>query len=369
MIREGTTKSRGDISPVAEKFESGDALRQGTTSVVPQRLQNESGALGPEGDSHRDSPVSPGFAAVSAARPVRGTQRMVDQMGWVFTRPRITLLEIAWRWIFAIPFLYVCWRQAQLIAIALPPDRAGMNLLDSQNPWISGVQLGVVWANYLPYVLHVVAWLAPAGFVAWSIIAGFGRALVFKRLEPGIPYRPLPIMFLQACWLALLMGIFAAWYASIQRIAATHLANPAAPDLVGYSIWAIFVSLGLFTLWTVISWPIAIAPILVLLERRSPLSALARSFRLGKTFTAKLIEINLAMGIVTLMLIVLAMVFSSAPVPFAEELGNGALHFALALSFLFYCVASDYFQVVRLKAFIGFWNIFRGQSAIEPNTL
>ncbi|HEV2132993.1 MAG TPA: hypothetical protein VGR47_01900 [Terracidiphilus sp.] len=295
------------------------------------------------------------------AHPIRGTQQMVDHMAWVFRRPRITLIEIAWRWVFSVPFIYVCWRQVQLIAIDLPPDRAGANLLNTQNPWVDGVQLGVVWTNYLPYVLHVLVWLVPVGIIAWSVMAGFGRALVFKRIEPDVPYRPLPIMVLQGCWLALLVGIFAAWYQCIQWIAATHITNPNAPDLVGYSVWAIFVSLGLFTLWTIISWPFTVSLILVLLEGRSVLSALAQSFRLGKTFTSKLIEINLTMGIVTLMLIVLAMVFSSAPVPFAQELGSGALHFAIALSFLFYCVASDYFQVVRLKAFAQFWHTFRAE--------
>lgn len=303
---------------------------------------------------------------VYAATPVRGTQQMVDHMGWVFRRPRITLIEIAWRWFFAIPFLYVCWRQIQLIAIALPRERAGVNLLNTQNPWIDGVQLGVVWMNYLPYILHVLAWLAPAGFIAWSIMSGFGRTLVLKRLEPDIPWRPFTVMLFQACWLGLLIGIFVGWYESIQWIAATHITDPSAPDLIGYAVWAIFVSLGLFTLWAVISWPFTVALVLALEERRSAASALAESFRLGKTFTAKLVEINLTMGIVTLMLIVLAMVFSSAPVPFAQEVGSGALHFAVALSFLFYCVASDYFQVVRLKAFIEFWHVFRGHSAIRP---
>lgn len=308
--------------------------------------------------------MTTGIYSTRAARPIRGTQQMVDHMAWVFRRPRITLIEIGWRWIFAIPFVYVCWRQIQLIAAALPPDEAGVKLLNSQNPWIDGVQLGVVWTNYLPYVLHVLAWLAPVGIITWSFMAGLGRALVLKRIEPDIPYRPLPIMVLQGCWLTLLIGVFAAWYQCIQWIAATHITDPKAPDLVGYSIWAIFVSLGLFTFWTVISWPFTVALILVLLERRSAFSALAQSFRLGRTFMSKLIEINLAMGVITLMLIVLAMVFSSAPVPFAEEVGSGAIHFAIALSFLFYCVASDYFQVVRLKAFAQFWRAFRGPSAI-----
>ena len=135
------------------------------------------------------------------------------------------------------------------------------------------------------------------------------------------------------------------------------------PDLVGYSVWAIFLSLGFFTAFALVSWPLSIAPFLVLLEKRSVFSALGQSFKLGRPFTSKLAEINLVMGIVKLSLMVLAMVFSAAPLPFAEELGAGALHAAIAVALVVYFVANDFFQVVRLKAFLEFWHIFRGSAA------
>ena len=75
--------------------------------------------------------------------------------------------------------------------------------------------------------------------------------------------------------------------------------------------------------------------------------------------TAKLVEINLVMGIVKLALIVLAMVLSAAPLPFSDQLGQDALHVVWAAAILFFVVASDYFQVVRLKGFIEFWKMFR----------
>jgi hypothetical protein len=71
------------------------------------------------------------------------------------------------------------------------------------------------------------------------------------------------------------------------------------------------------------------------------------------------VEINLVMGIVNLALIVLAMVLSAAPLPFSDELGQGALHGISAIAVVFYLVASDYFQVVRLKGFQEFWKMFR----------
>jgi len=41
-------------------------------------------------------------------------------MGWVFSRPSLTALEVGWRWLFGVPFLLVCWVQAQHILAAIP---------------------------------------------------------------------------------------------------------------------------------------------------------------------------------------------------------------------------------------------------------
>ncbi len=147
------------------------------------------------------------------------------------------------------------------------------------------------------------------------------------------------------------------------RVATSHISTSGDPDLVGFAAWTIFLTLAFFTAWALTSWALSIAPLLMLLENRSAFSALGQSLRLGKPFTSKLAETNLVMGIVKLMLIVLAMVFSAAPLPFSDELGSGALHFAFAASTIFYFVASDYFHVVRLKGFMEFWRMFRGTPA------
>ncbi len=294
---------------------------------------------------------------------MRGTQKLVDQMGWVIRRPSLTLLEVAWRWLFGVPFLLICWRQFQQILVAVPPDSAGVNNLDTQNPWVAVVQLGGVWMHYQPHVVEVLKWLAPAAALAWVVVSGVGRSIVLKRLERGVRFRPLAVMLLQAGWLILLAAVFWCWFHSIEWVAATHIAANGDADLVGYSIWAIFLSLGFFSLWAVVSWPVGIAPILVLLEHRSPLAALVESFKLGKVFVSKLMEINLVMGIVKLMLIVLAMVFSAAPLPFSDELGPEALHVVSAASLVFYLVGSDFFHVVQVKSFIEFWHTYRGENA------
>ena len=84
-------------------------------------------------------------------------------MGWVFERPSLTALEVAWRWLFGVPFLVVCWIEAQQILAALPPESAGLTTLDPQNPWVAAVQLSNAWALYQPHVVAVLRWLLPAG--------------------------------------------------------------------------------------------------------------------------------------------------------------------------------------------------------------
>jgi hypothetical protein len=54
------------------------------------------------------------------------------------------------------------------------------------------------------------------------------------------------------------------------------------------------------------------------------------------------------------------MVLSAAPLPFSDQLGPDAMHGIYAVATIFYLVASDYFQVVRLKGFVEFWKMFRG---------
>jgi len=291
---------------------------------------------------------------------VRGTQSAVEQMAWVFVRPSLTALEVAWRWLIGAPLALVCWAQANKILAALPPSSTGLEQVSLQDPWVSAVRLADAWDLYRPMVVHVVVWLAPAAAVAWVIVSGLGRNLVLKRLEPRIPFRPAAMIGLQAAWLGALAFTCWAWYRSIGWAAATHIGTGAEPDLVGYSIWVIFLTLGFFTLWGVVNWPVSIAPMLVLLEDRSALSALREALRLEKGFRSKLVEINLVMGIVKLALVVLAMVFSAVLIPFSDVVGAGALHLEWLVVSVFYFVGSDYFHVVRLKGFVEFWRTFRG---------
>ncbi len=304
--------------------------------------------------------VVPSSPRAGSSIPVRGTQSMVGQMGWVFCRPTVTGLEIVWRWLFGIPLLVVFWQQWTGILAAHSLEASGFTSIDKQNPWIAAVQLAGVVGYYEPHVLAILKWLAPTAAVAWAVISGIGRNLVLRRMEPHLSFRPVAMIALQAAWLLFLCATFWLWFTSMGWVSASHISAGGEPDLIGFFIWVIVLSLAFFTAWALVSWALSVAPLLLLLENRSVLSSLQQSVRLGREFTGKLAEINLVMGIVKLALIVLSMVFSAAPLPFSNELGPEAMRVVWMASITFYLVASDYFHVVRLKGFMEFWRTYRG---------
>jgi hypothetical protein len=295
--------------------------------------------------------------------PVRGTQLLVEHMSAVIKRPGLTLIEVSWRWLVGIPALMVLWQQALIIVAEYPLESSGAGSVDLTNPWLAAQQIAAAWSYYIPHVAVVARWLLPLWAVAWIAVSALGRNLLLMRIEPRVRFRPATMIALQAAWMALFALVAFAWFRSMEWVATTHMAAAGEPDLIGFFIWAIFLSLGFYTLWALVSWTVSVAPLLATLEERSVLLSFGRVFRLGKAFTSKLVEINLVMGIVKIALAVVAMVLSAAPLPFSDELGPQAMHAVDGAALVFFLVASDYFQVVRLKAFVEFWRMFQGSES------
>ncbi|HEY2467220.1 MAG TPA: hypothetical protein VGI45_05155 [Terracidiphilus sp.] len=274
--------------------------------------------------------------------------------------PGAVAVEVAWRWLFGIPFLLLCWTRLQHVLRVLTPQDSGLSNIDPSNPWIAAGGLSRALVKYVPLVTHELRWLVPIAALVWIIVSGIGRSLSLKVAEPWLRFRPLAMMGLQTVWLAFFGSVCWGWLYCVDWAAATHFVPGSDPDLIGFAIWLIFLSLGFFTVWALLGWIVSVAPVLMLEEDRSPWSALRMTMRLGRPFTSELVEIGMVMGIVNLALMVVAMVLSAAPLPFSDELGGSALHVVWAGATVFYLIAHDYFQVVRLKCFMRFWEIFRG---------
>jgi hypothetical protein len=289
---------------------------------------------------------------------VRGTQSLVYVCAACWKRPSLLGWELLWRWGFGIPAAAILYYEGAKILGTAALDRSALSLSD---PLQAGQQLATTASALTPVVVRVALWLGPLLAVSWAIASGLGRTAVMKRLNPALRPAPLALIVLQLLRMAALVSVCLGWYSAV-RWAAQETLYAAQPNLVAYSAWVICLSLGIFVLWALLSWIFSIAPLLAMLEGTGVLRSLARSLRLGP-LAGKLVEVNLVLGIVRLALIVLAIVFSAIPLPFEADMTGTALTLWWAAVTLLYLVASDFFQVARLAAFVQSWQSAPGQSA------
>jgi hypothetical protein len=216
-------------------------------------------------------------------------------------------------------------------------------------------------ALLLPRVLSVALWLAPLLVVVWVLVSAVGRTVVLRRVDGRLHAAVGTLIVLQALRVVALLGSFAFWFWCMVRVAELTVTGPIAaggePNLVGYFSLVIVATLGLFTLWAVVSWALSVAPLLAMLKGLGVGGSLSAAFRLGP-LKSKLVEINLVMGIVKIALIVLAMVFSATPLPFESVTTPEFLFWWWTGVTVLYFVGSDFFHVARQVAYLQLWRAY-----------
>lgn len=311
---------------------------------------------------------------MAASGTFRGTQSFVYTLSRCWKQPSLTVLEVAWRWVFGIPALLLtafavhgvlfAATGGTMRAAALGLDDA--LLLDpvgalTARPMESAAKLAVASGMLLPGLLHAVVWLAPVLLVAWVVVSSIGRDRVLRRADRAMHARVGTLMILQLIRMVALSAICLAWFAAIQWSARFAIMGPIAraedPNLVLYCALLIVLTLGLFALWAVVSWVLSIAPMLAMLENLGAAASIRAARRLGP-LKAKLVEVNLIMGIVKIALLVLLMVFSASPLPFEQQTSFTFLAWWWAGVTLVYLLWSDFFQVVRLVGYLDLWRAY-----------
>lgn len=292
-------------------------------------------------------------------------------MSECWSRPSLLALEILWRWLFGLPLLVAFgWQGLHLYAaIANQLAATGIDQLSIVDPMRAAAITSDVYSVVAPPIYRTALWLAPVALLIWAIISGLGRNAVLRRYDPSLPRRAAKLSALQLLRVVFLGGSMWFWFAAVHW-AANYSLSGEEPNLIAYCAMVICLSLGIFTLWALVSWVFSIAPLLVLLEDGGISSSLYRSLRLGP-LTAKLVEVNLIMGIIKMALVVLAMVFSAVPLPFASSMEGPPLYAWWMVVSVLYLVASDFFQVVRLVAFIQLWRAYAvpGQAPSTQNAI
>jgi hypothetical protein len=293
--------------------------------------------------------------------------------------PALTGLEVLWRWAVGMPALWLIGSRVKTILAAHTQGTFAMSRLGLDHALLSD-PVGALTADpmgavgkltaavslVLPDIVHAAVWIAPLLLLVWVAISSIGRTVVLRRVDARLVARPGTLMALQAIRIAALAAIFWIGWAAIQATARVAVTDPIAagqePNLVLYCALAIVSTLGLFTLWAVMSWVFSVAPLLAMLRGLGTGASLKAAFRLGP-LKAKLVEINLVMGIVKIALIVLAMVFSASPLPFESVATEGFLLWWWAGVTVLYFVGSDFFHVARLVAYLDLWRAFEAESA------
>ena len=306
--------------------------------------------------------------------PVRGTQSLVHTLGRCWRRPGLVGLEVLWRWLYGAPAAWVVWVQLQKIMAAhtggtMDAARLGLDRAFMADPVGSlaadplGVSAklsraaGLLW----PDILHVAMWLVPVLLAVWVVMSAVGRTVVLRRMDGALHTRLGTLMALQALRVVALGGSFLLWFRCIHWVADFAINGPIAagqePNLVLYAALTIVSTLGLFSAWAVVSWALAVAPLVAMLGGVGVVASLRAGFRLGE-LKSKLIEVNLVLGIVKIALIVLALVFSACPLPFEDVATPQFMIWWYAGVTVIYLIASDLFHVVHLVAYLELWKAY-----------
>jgi hypothetical protein len=229
-------------------------------------------------------------------------------------------------------------------------------------------------------------WLLPLAFAVWIVAGALGRAFLLRRLDARLRARISTLVALGALRAGVLAAVWGLWFWGVRWAGQVAITWPAQrgsePSVVLYSALVICGTLGLFIAWAVMSWVLHLAPLAAMLggTDKGAAVSLRGALRAGAgrpaavraaapvgssrtgictaTLRSKLIETNLVMGIVKIAVLVLAMVFSACPLPFATVETQTFLVCWWCGVGLVYLVALDYFHVVRTEAYLVLWRAY-----------
>ena len=292
----------------------------------------------------------------------RTTQGFVANLSWLRQRPLLTLIEVAWRWCFGIPALLLIYRAGSRALDTVPWPATGIQNLSVNQLLTDPMSASTTIANFAamvgPALDHAAAWLAPLLLLAWAIVSGLGRTVVLRRMDRTLQAKPATLILLQLLRVLPLVGAFAAWWIGLRALAAWSILQPIAaggePNIMLYVGGAIILTLALFALSAAVGWVFSIAPLLAMINGTGPARSVRDAFRV-REIRGSLVEINLVLGIMKIALIVLAMVFSACPLPFQSVMTDEFLFWWNVAVAVWYFLASDFFHVARLAAYLRLW--------------
>ena len=301
--------------------------------------------------------------APSRAETVRGTQSFVQTLSACWRRPSLTALEVLWRWAFGAPAAALIAYEAMRVLRETRVDVGALKQMSLLDPTSTATTLAQTLAVLMPSLLRAAEWLAPLLLAVWVVVSSFGRGVVLHHIDARLKARPGTLMVLQTVRMAALAGSFGIWFLCLHAAGGIAVNEPLAagqePNLVLYFALAIIATLGMFVVWSAVSWALSLAPLLAMVRNLGTSASLAAAFQIGP-MRSKLIEINLVTGIVRIMLIVLAMALSACPLPFESLATPQFMVWWYGFVTILYLMAADLFHVVQLTSYLEMWRAYDG---------
>jgi hypothetical protein len=279
----------------------------------------------------------------------------------VWGRPSLTGLEVLWRWAAGAPILALVGWRVIAASETVHVDTAALEAMTVFKPVAAFGAVHAAVTGVLPAVRPVAVWLLPLAAVLWLMMAAVGRTWVMRRFDKRLHARRATLLVLGVVRAALLTGAWGLWGWVVWKAGAIAITGPAAsggePDVVLYSAMLICGTLLVYVLWGVVSWPFQLAPLLAM-QRNLGVGASLREALRSRAARGKLIEVNLVMSIVKIAVLVLGMVFSACPLPFANVESQTFLVCWWTGVVVVYLAALDYFHVVHAVAHLWLWRAY-----------
>jgi hypothetical protein len=282
-------------------------------------------------------------------------------MAATWKRPSLGAIELVWRFVAWSPlFLLVLWGLPRM-GIDIKFNTALLGPVSAFHPVVAVAALREFFSVLKPLeTTRLIGWVV-ALVVVWLLASTVGRAMVLRRMEPGLKARWGTLLALGTLRTASVVAIAAFWMSAcwwvIRTIVLKAVAAGLEPNLI--LAFGILVSgtLVLFVLWCTVSWWLQLAPV-VSMTRGTGMGASLREARRNPEVRSKLMEINMVMGVVKVCLVVLGMVLSACPLPFESVESQNFLFWWTVFAVLLYLAVTDIYQAVRAAAYLRLWQAY-----------
>jgi hypothetical protein len=186
---------------------------------------------------------------------------IVQGLSAVLRDPLLFMLEILWRWCFALLAFFLIFAAGVILLGPLPIANRWASTWNSHNPQLIGTFIFAI-VTFLGYKLIIAAVLVPfLVAILWGILSTLGRSITVKRLRAGVT----SLRFRSLMAIHFVRGVMT-WacfvLSSATLVVETFIATRSPkPDLALYYLMVMPTVIIFSVVWLVLNWYLSLAAI------------------------------------------------------------------------------------------------------------